>query len=1073
MPMNDTPLRLLIVEAVEDDAAQIVHVLTNSGFAVTFQRVETEAALRAALEEPSWDLLTSGHTLPPFNAPAAVALAHAVCPALPILIIAHDISQSLVVELMRAGARDYIRKDDLATLPAAAARELRAAETERQRQQAEAALRESEARWQFALEGADEGVWDWNIQTGEIFFSRQWKAILGYAEDDLDHSIDTWRGLVHPDDRARIPAPDEKHRSGQMPVYRYEYRLRCKDGTYKWILDRGKVISRTPDGRPLRAIGTQTDITDRKQAEAELQRLKEFNEGIIQGMLEGIAVQDAQGRYTFVNPAACQILGRTLPELLGQPWEMVIPPDQQALVDAAHQRRRAGIQDQYELEVIRPDGQRVPVLVSGAPRFENGEYAGVITVFTDLSERNRVLRQLQASEANLRSVVQNTPWGMHFFQLTADGRLILTGANLAADAILNVFHAGLLGQTLEEAFPRFAGTEIPRHYHEAAERGTAWHTEQIGYSNGQIGSAYAIQAFQTVPEHMVAVFENILERKQAEETIQSQADILHSQNQELRLRNQELIAQGEALHLIESELRASEEKYRTLIETTDTGYVILDAAGLVRDANSEYLRLTGRQALEEILGHPVTHWTAPHDQARNAREVQTCLEEGFVRNLEIDYVDLEGRFTPVEINATVLTAAAGDMIVTLCRDITERRQAELALREGEERLLQITSTLREAVWLRDTQSLALLYVNPAYETIWGRTCESFYQNPASFLDAVHPEDKPRILQAVQAHSQGKFFNEEYRIVRPDGTQRWVWGRTFPVRNEAGEVHRITAIAEDITERRQAQKMLEDLNVRLKAEIAERENAEAQTRQLNAELEHRVAERTSQLEAANGELEAFSFSISHDLRAPLRIIDGYATILQQDYAATLPADAQTCLAGMTQNTRQMEQLIDDLLDFSRLSHQPLDKHWVAPACLAQEALDDLRAEQAGRQVEISFGDLPDCQADPALLKQVFANLLSNALKYTRRQAIARIEIGAQAQAGQNVYYVKDNGAGFDMRNAGQLFGVFQRLHSDADFEGTGIGLANVQRIIHRHGGRVWAEAEPERGATFYFTLSGGA
>ncbi len=226
-----------------------------------------------------------------------------------------------------------------------------------------------------------------------------------------------------------------------------------------------------------------------------------------------------------------------------------------------------------------------------------------------------------------------------------------------------------------------------------------------------------------------------------------------------------------------------------------------------------------------------------------------------------------------------------------------------------------------------------------------------------------------------------------------------------------------------------------------------------------------------LEAANKELEAFSYSVSHDLRAPLRAIDGFSRILLQEHAPSLPPDVQRYLGIVSRNAQHMDQLITDLLAFSRLARQPLNKETVDPPSLVRAALEDLRAEQEGRRVEILIGDLPPCQADPTLLRQVFANLLSNALKFTRKRDVARIEIGCQRIAGENVYYVRDNGVGFDMRYADKLFGVFQRLHLAEEYEGTGVGLAIVQRIIQRHGGRVWAQAEVDKGATFYFVLAG--
>ena len=237
----------------------------------------------------------------------------------------------------------------------------------------------------------------------------------------------------------------------------------------------------------------------------------------------------------------------------------------------------------------------------------------------------------------------------------------------------------------------------------------------------------------------------------------------------------------------------------------------------------------------------------------------------------------------------------------------------------------------------------------------------------------------------------------------------------------------------------------------------------------SENEGRLRDYTNRLETANTELEAFAYSVSHDLRAPLRAIDGFSRILIRDYEALLPPQGQRHIQRVRDNAQQMGRLIDDLLTFSRLSRQPLNKEPVSLANLVRHVISELTDDQQDRQVEIDIGELPVCQADPALFKQVYVNLLSNALKFTRQRDAARIEVGCRQLNEEMVYFVKDNGTGFDMRYADKLFGVFQRLHRAEDYEGTGVGLAIVQRIIHRHGGRVWAEAEVDQGATFYFTL----
>jgi len=247
-------------------------------------------------------------------------------------------------------------------------------------------------------------------------------------------------------------------------------------------------------------------------------------------------------------------------------------------------------------------------------------------------------------------------------------------------------------------------------------------------------------------------------------------------------------------------------------------------------------------------------------------------------------------------------------------------------------------------------------------------------------------------------------------------------------------------------------------------------------QTNGQLEGKVrevTERTQQLEAANRELEAFSYTISHDLRAPLRAVSGFTSILFEEYADAMPAEARGYLKRVKDSGDHMGQLVDDLLAFSRLGRQAVRTQRVNMRSIVDRALQELSPALDGRQVEVVIGELPDAACDAALVEQVFVNLLSNAFKYSRRREHARVEVGVlEANPIEGpTYFVRDNGAGFDMEYAGKLFGVFQRMHRSEDFEGTGVGLAIVQRIVERHGGRVWAEAKVDAGATFYFTLKG--
>ena len=238
---------------------------------------------------------------------------------------------------------------------------------------------------------------------------------------------------------------------------------------------------------------------------------------------------------------------------------------------------------------------------------------------------------------------------------------------------------------------------------------------------------------------------------------------------------------------------------------------------------------------------------------------------------------------------------------------------------------------------------------------------------------------------------------------------------------------------------------------------------------NRELQQRIEERSRELEASNAELESFSYSVSHDLRAPLRAIDGFATMFIHDYGSQIPADGRDLLANVCAGTARMQRLIDDLLHLARFSRQPLEMHTVSMKDLVRRVLATLKHQWPERARHLEIGELPDCRGDQSLLEHVLTNILSNAFKFTATRAPARIEVGAYQQAAEQVYFVRDNGVGFDMKYADKLFGVFQRLHAESEFPGTGIGLSIVRRIILRHGGRVWAESRPQEGTTLNFSL----
>ncbi len=455
-------------------------------------------------------------------------------------------------------------------------------------------------------------------------------------------------------------------------------------------------------------------------------------------------------------------------------------------------------------------------------------------------------------------------------------------------------------------------------------------------------------------------------------------------------------------------------------------------------------------AAADMVGRPITRLIP----AARIHEEQTILERirrgEPVRHFETQRQHADGRLLDVSITVSPIRDGEGKVVGAskVARDVTEAKRVQGALRESEERLRLAIDAARLGTWETNYRTGKLVW-SRRQEEMMGFAPGTFPGTLEAFLALVHPDDRERLAEAQrEAMKPGGSYQAELRFVRQDGSLRWGFVRGQVLRGPDGQPERMLGIELDVTERRQTEEAV---------------------RRLNAELELRVRERTAQLESANKELESFSYTVSHDLRAPLRAINGFSLAVEEDYGALLPEEGRRFLQKVRDGASRMGCLIDDLLAFSRLSRTPLDRRAVDAEAIVREALAELGWPIAGRAIELRAGAMPVTEADPALLKQVWVNLLSNALKYTRKRAHAVIETGCVEQGGETVFFVRDNGSGFDPRYAHKLFGVFQRLHRAEDYEGTGVGLAIVQRVVHRHGGRVWAESALESGATFYFTL----
>ncbi len=462
--------------------------------------------------------------------------------------------------------------------------------------------------------------------------------------------------------------------------------------------------------------------------------------------------------------------------------------------------------------------------------------------------------------------------------------------------------------------------------------------------------------------------------------------------------------------------------------------------GYFKQLNPAWEKMLGF-TVEELMARPYLDFIHPDDHERTAAEAQRQASGKNAISFENRYLCKDGSYKWLLWNATPLPAR--QLIFAVAHDITERKHLEETLRESEQRLTLASTSGEVGVWdLNLTTDQAWRSVQ--HDRIFGYESLLPSWSYEVFAGHVVPEDRELVKQRFEEAFQTGRLELECRIIRVDQVARWISAKGEAFRNEQGQPIRMMGVVTDITERKRV---------------------EEQIRQLNAELE----ERAGALEAANKELEAFTYSVSHDLRSPLRHVDGFSKILLEEFKPQLDPTAQRYLERIRTGTQQMGHLVDDLLSLARVGRRELVLQVSGLSSIVQEVLSDLKPETENRQIEWQCGNLPFVECDPALIKQVFANLLANAVKFTRIRERAVIQVGISAQNGRSAVFVRDNGVGFNMKYADKLFGVFQRLHRAEDFEGTGVGLATVQRIIHKHGGQVWAEGELDKGATFYFSL----
>ncbi len=545
-------------------------------------------------------------------------------------------------------------------------------------------------------------------------------------------------------------------------------------------------------------------------------------------------------------------------------------------------------------------------------------------------------------------------------------------------------------------------------------------------------------------------------------------------------------------HKVQRELKESREWLATTLKSIGDAVIATDREGLITFMNPVAEGMLGWK-LDEVSGKKLTDvFNIINRDTRQPAEnpVLKVLREGFTVGLANHTVLIarSGAEIPIDDSAAPIKDDKENIIgvILVFRDITEREKAEEALQESEQRYATTLASIGDAVIATDTAG-RITFMNFVAEELTGWTIEEAGQKPVrEVFNIINEQTRLEIEDPVaNVLEKGKIAGlaNHTILLRKDGTEVPIDDSAAPIRDRSGSIVGVVLVFRDIAERKQLEielrehrdhleelvaertKELVSSNEQLQKEIAERKLAQERIKKLNRDLNRRAEELTK----INKELESFSYSISHDLRAPLRAINGFSQMLSNKYQDKLDDEGKEDIQIICSECNRMSDLINGILNLSRLSRKELHRGELDLSTVAETIALELRRSEPGRQVDFIITPGIKANGDRVLLQSVLQNLLDNAWKFTGKHEKARIEFGVTEQAGKKAYFVRDDGAGFDMRYVDKLFGTFQRLHGVNEFSGNGIGLAIIQRIVHHHGGQVWAEGEVEKGATFYFTL----
>jgi PAS domain S-box-containing protein len=906
-------------------------------------------------------------------------------------------------------------------------------------------------------------------------------AMLGYSLEELQTI--SFASITHPDDVAESRECVRALLAGERDTWTMEKRYLAKDGRHVWTHVTTR-LQRDDHGRPVHFLTHVEDITERKRAEAALRFSEARNRATLRSIGDGVISTDTSGCVTQMNPVAQALTGWTEEDVLGTPLAHVfriVNEETRAEVESPVDRvLREGLVVGLanHTVLVAKDGTDRPIADSGAPiRDARGELTGVVLVFRDQTDERAAQRSLQESEHRYRATFEQAAVGIAHVGL--DGTWLRVNQRIcdivgyASDELLqktfqDITHPDDVAADVKYVHQVLAG-EIQTYSMEKRyirkDRSLVWINLTVSLMRDDAGD----------PKYFVSVVEDISARKRMEQRIAHLNLVL----QAIRDVNQLIVREKDAGTLIRrccevlTEARGYFGAWIALYDEsgeyrTGASAGLGDAFGaLEHRIRSGQLAACG-QALRECGVHVVRDPTAecPACPAAALYKGQSAIavrleHEGRVHGLlvistESGLVDLAEEHNLIEEVADDIAYALHGLNVEQRRFVAaealSKQRDELEQRVAERTAeLQLSKTLVDETsklakvggWEIDLEKNELSWTDVVHEI--HEVEPGFRPTVQSGINFYAPEAVPVISDAVRrAIEEGEPFDLELQLVTAKKNRIWVRAIGEVVR-ENGRIAKVRGVFQEINQRK----------------LAEIELAK-----------HReyLRDRTAQLEETNKELEAFSYSVSHDLRAPLRAIDGFTRILADDYAPRLDTEGKRVCSVIRENTGRMGRLIDDLLAFSRLGRTEMQPSRIDMGAMANAVFYELTTPEVRERIDFKVGSLPAAIGDPSLMRQVWANLLGNALKFSSKRKRAAISVIAEQKNGDLVFAVKDNGAGFDMQYVHKLFGVFQRLHGMREFEGTGVGLALVQRVIRRHGGRVWAEGETDKGATFYFALT---